>query len=197
MAELSLVVEALSIPAVKIIRLAKNEDSRGFFSETYSKRALAEAGIETNFVQDNHVLSAQKGTVRGLHFQNPPFAQAKLVRVARGAVFDVAVDIRVGSPTYGQHVSAVISTEVWNQILIPAGFAHGLVTLEPSTEVIYKLSEAYSPEYDKGLLWNDESLGIAWPVTEAEAILSEKDKRQPRLADLPTYFRFEPSEEQP
>jgi dTDP-4-dehydrorhamnose 3,5-epimerase len=196
MARLSLVVEALSVPAVKIIRLAKIEDSRGFFSETYSKRALAEAAIEINFVQDNHILSAQKGTIRGLHFQIPPFAQAKLVRVVRGAIFDVAVDIRVGSPTYGQHVSAVISADAWNQIFIPSGFAHGLVTLEPDTEVIYKVSEAYSPEHDKGLLWNDEALGIAWPVSRAGAILSERDERQPRLADLLAYFRFEPAEDQ-
>jgi dTDP-4-dehydrorhamnose 3,5-epimerase len=156
---------------------------------------IAEAGIEIDFVQDNHVLSAERGTVRGLHFQIPPVSQAKLVRVARGAIFDVAVDIRVGSPTYGQHVSAVISADAWNQIFIPSGFAHGLVTLEPDTEVIYKVSEAYSPEYDMGLLWNDEALGIAWPVSEAEATLSQKDERQPKLADLPAHFYFEPAED--
>ena len=192
---MSLLIETLRIPAVKLLHPAKHQDSRGYFSETYSKRALAEAGIEIDFVQDNHVLSAQKGTVRGLHFQIPPFAQQKLVRVARGAVFDVAVDLRVGSPTFGQHVSAIISAKAWNQILIPVGFAHGLVTLEPATEVIYKVSEAYSPEYDKGLLWNDEALGIAWPVSAAEAILSENDEQQPKLAELPAYFRFESAED--
>jgi dTDP-4-dehydrorhamnose 3,5-epimerase len=192
----TLLGESLRIPAVKLLRPAKHQDSRGYFSETYSKRALAEAGIEIDFVQDNQVLSAERGTVRGLHFQIPPVSQAKLVRVARGAIFDVTVDIRVGSPTYGQHVSAVISADAWNQIFIPSGFAHGLVTLEPDTEVIYKVNEAYSPEYDMGLLWNDEALGIAWPVSRASAIVSERDERQPRLADLPAYFRFEPAEDQ-
>ena len=191
-----MLVENLRIPEVKLIRPVKHEDTRGYFSETYSKRDLAAAGIEIDFVQDNHVLSAERGTVRGLHFQIPPVPQSKLVRVARGAVFDVAVDIRVGSPTFGEHVSAVVSAEAWNQILIPPGFAHGLVTLEPATEVIYKVSAAYSPEHDMGLLWNDKALGIAWPVSEAEAIVSDKDKRQPKLADLPTYFRFEPAEDQ-
>ena len=184
----SLLVETLRLQDVKIIRPARHKDSRGYFSETYSKRAFAEAGIDIDFVQDNHALSVERGTVRGLHFQIPPFAQHKLVRVVRGAIFDVAVDIRAGSPTYGQHVSAVISAEAWNQILVPVGFAHGLVTLEPATEVIYKVSAAYSPEHDMGLLWNDKALGIAWPVNEIDAILSEKDKRQPKLADLPAYF---------
>ena len=193
---MSLLVETLGISAVKVLRPARHEDSRGFFSVTFSRAVFAESGIDIEFVQDNHALSPKKGTVRGLHFQVPPFAQHKLVRVVRGAIFDVAVDIRVGSPTFGQHVSAVISADNWNQILVPVGFAHGLVTLEPSTEVIYKVSEVYSPEHDKGLLWNDEALGIAWPVTEAEAILSEKDKRQPRLAALPACFRYEPVEEQ-
>ena len=193
---MSLLVETLSIPAVKLVRPTKHEDGRGFFSETYSGPALAEAGIDIAFVQDNHALSAERTTVRGLHFQIPPYAQYKLVRVSRGSIFDVAVDIRAGSPTFGQHVSAVISAENWSQILIPPGFAHGLVTLEPSTEVIYKVSEVYSPEHDKGLLWNDEALGIAWPLAGAEAILSEKDKRLPKLADLPAYFRYEPPEEQ-
>jgi dTDP-4-dehydrorhamnose 3,5-epimerase len=186
---LSLHVETLEIPEVKILRPAKHEDSRGFFGETYSARAFAGAGVDLNFVQDNHALSVRAGTLRGLHFQTPPFPQAKLVRVVCGAIFDVAVDIRAGSPTFGQHVSAIISAENWNQILVPAGFAHGLVTLEPSTEVIYKVSEVYSPEHDKGLLWNDPALGIPWPVNPAEAILSEKDERQPKLADLPTYFQ--------
>ncbi len=185
-------VKPLSIDAVRLIQPIRHADARGFFSETYSRRAFAEAGIDIGFVQDNHALSREAGTVRGLHFQTPPFAQDKLVRVVRGAIFDVAVDIRVGSPTFGQHVSAIISAAEWNQIFVPAGFAHGLVTLEPDTEVIYKVSSHYAPEHDKGLLWNDPALGINWPVNEAEAILSDKDRGQPRLAELPEYFHHEP-----
>jgi dTDP-4-dehydrorhamnose 3,5-epimerase len=126
--------------------------------------------------------------MRGLHFQTTPFAQDKLVRVIRGSILDVAVDLRRASPTYGKHVAAVISAEAWNQILVPVGFAHGLLTLEPDTEVLYKVTNYYSPQHDLGLLWNDPALAIAWPVTEADAILSAKDKVQPRLADLPAYF---------
>jgi len=185
-------VDEQSIPEVKIVRPRKYADPRGFFSEVYVKKALAAAGIEIDFVQDNHAYSAEKGTVRGLHFQTPPFAQDKLVRVVRGSVFDVAVDLRRGSPTYGKHVCVILSAEAWNQILVPIGFAHGLVTLEPDTEVIYKVSNYYSAEHDKGLLWNDPALGIEWPVGEDEAILSAKDKVQPRLAELPPYFYFDP-----
>ncbi len=142
-------------------------------------------------MQDNHSLSAEKGIVRGLHFQVPPFAQDKLVSVVHGSVFDVAVDLRRGSPTYGQHVSVVLSAEAWNQILVPIGFAHGLMTLEPDTEVIYKVSNYYAPDHDKGLLWNDPALGIEWPVAEDEAILSARDKVQSCLVDLPPYFHFD------
>lgn len=185
---MSVTVESLSIPDVKIIRAKKHGDGRGFFSETYSAKALAEAGIDQVFVQDNHAFSAAKGTVRGLHFQTPPFAQDKLVRVTKGSIFDVVVDLRRASPTYGKYVSAVISAEAWNQIFVPVGFAHGLLTLEPDTEVLYKVSNYYSPQHDMGLLWNDPALGIAWPISEAAAILSAKDKAQPRLAELPAYF---------
>ena len=177
-------VEQLRIPDVKVLTPKKHGDHRGFFSEAYSRRALAEAGIEIEFVQDNHSRSAAKGTVRGLHFQIPPFAQDKLVRVVRGAVFDVAVDLRRGSPTYGRHASVTLSVESWNQVLVPAGFAHGFQTLAPDTEVIYKVSGYYAPDHDKGLLWNDPALGIEWPIPEREAVLSDKDRRQPRLADL-------------
>ncbi len=152
--------EHLKIPDVKVLTPKKNGDHRGFFSEVYNRKTLAEAGIDITFVQDNHAFSAEKGVVRGLHFQIPPFAQDKLVRVVRGSVFDVAVDLRRGSPTYGQHVSVVLSAEAWNQILVPIGFAHGLMTLEPDTEVLYKVSNYYSAEHDKGLLWNDPALGI-------------------------------------
>ena len=181
-------IEESSIPAVKTLVPKKYGDHRGFFSEVYNKQALAEAGIEIEFLQDNHSLSAERGTVRGLHFQIPPFAQDKLVRVVRGAVFDVAVDLRRSSATYGRHVSAVLSADAWNQILVPIGFAHAFMTLEPDTEVIYKVSEYYAPDHDKGLLWNDPALGIAWPISETEAILSDKDRRQPRLAELVTPF---------
>ena len=181
-------IEESNIPAVKTLVPKKYGDHRGFFSEVYNKKALAEAGIEIEFLQDNHSLSAERGTVRGLHFQTPPFAQDKLVRVVRGAVFDVAVDLRRSSATYGRHVSAVLSADAWNQILVPIGFAHAFMTLEPDTEVIYKVSEYYAPDHDKGLLWNDPALGIAWPISETEAILSDKDRRQPRIAELVTPF---------
>lgn len=183
-------VECLNIPDVVVLRPDKYGDRRGFFSETYSKQALAALGIHIDFVQDNHSLSAKKGTVRGLHFQTPPFAQDKLVRVTRGSAFDVAVDLRQGSPTYGEYACVVLSAEVWNQILVPIGFAHGFMTLEPDTEVIYKVSNYYSPEHDMGLLWNDPALGIKWPISGGEAILSDKDRRQPRLAELITPFNY-------
>jgi dTDP-4-dehydrorhamnose 3,5-epimerase len=126
--------------------------------------------------------------IRGLHFQIPPYAQDKLVRVVRGSIFDVAVDLRRSSPTYGRHVAHVISAAQWDQILVPIGFAHGFCTLDPDTEVIYKVTNYYSPEHDRGLLWNDSDLGIAWPIAASEAILSEKDQKQPRFSELPVYF---------
>jgi dTDP-4-dehydrorhamnose 3,5-epimerase len=181
-------VHSADIPDVKIIKPRKHGDHRGFFSETYNKKALAEAGITLDFVQDNHSLSAEKGVIRGLHFQTAPFAQDKLVRVIRGSVLDVAVDLRKSSPTFGHHVSAVLSAEEWNQILVPIGFGHGFCTLEPNTEVIYKVTNYYAPQCDRGLFWNDPQLGIRWPVSEQEAILSDKDKRQPRFAELRDLF---------
>jgi dTDP-4-dehydrorhamnose 3,5-epimerase len=187
---MSLIVESLEIPEVKIIRPIKHSDERGFFSETFSRRDLAAGGIDAEFVQDNHVFSAEKDTIRGLHFQTLPFAQDKLVRVVRGAVLDVAVDLRVGSPTFGEHVSVKISAESWIQILIPIGFAHGLVTLEPNTEVLYKVTNYYSAEHDKGVVWNDPTLGIDWPVTDSDALLSTRDKNHPLFRDLPEYFRY-------
>ena len=168
----------------------KHGDRRGFFSETYNRKALAALGVDINFVQDNHSLSVEKGTVRGLHFQTPPFAQDKLVRVVRGSVFDVAVDLRQGSPTYGRHASAVLSAEAWNQVLVPVGFAHGFMTLEPDTEVIYKVSDYYAPAHDNGLLWNDPALGIDWPLAENDALLSEKDRKLPGLAELVSPFNY-------
>jgi dTDP-4-dehydrorhamnose 3,5-epimerase len=184
-------------PEVRVVRPARPADSRGFFSEVYSHRAFAEIGIDTVFVQDNHSLSVERGVVRGLHFQIPPFAQAKLVRVVRGAIFDVVVDIRSGSPTFGRPSSVTLSAKLWNQLFVPEGFAHGFCTLEPNTEVLYKVNRPYSPDHDRGLLWNDPALGINWPGDAATAILSEKDRRQPRLAQLPVFFRYEPSVAEP
>jgi len=180
----------LAIPDVLVLTSAKHGDHRGFFSETYNMRAFAAAGIDAAFVQDNHSMSAEVGTVRGLHFQVPPKAQAKLLRVVKGAVFDVAVDLRQSSPTYGRHVSAVISAEAWNQIFIPEGFAHGFCTLEPGTEVLYKVSDFYAPEAEQGLLWNDPDLAIDWPAA-AGAVLSERDRAWPRLRDLSRVFQYE------
>ena len=181
-------MEELSIPAVRLLTPEVHRDERGFFSESYSRKTLAQVGIDLKFVQDNHSLSTERGTVRGLHFQTPPFAQDKLVRVVRGSVFDVAVDLRSSSPTYGKHVSVILSVDEWNQVLVPTGFAHGFMTLEPNTEVVYKVSNYYAPTYDKGLLWNDPALGIYWPIPEDEVHLSNKDKQQPKLAELATPF---------
>ncbi len=181
-------VEQLAIPDVKLLTPKITRDDRGFFSETFKLKALVDAGITADFVQDNHSLSRLAGVVRGLHFQIPPHAQAKLVRVVRGAIFDVAVDIRAGSATFGQHVSAILSADNWQQVWIPIGFAHGFCTLEPDTEVIYKVTHDYSPDFDRGLFWNDPALAIAWPVAEEDAILSSKDRQHPTLAQLPPYF---------
>lgn len=175
---------------VKLIETPRFGDSRGFFSETYNLRAFARAGIDATFVQDNHSLSAARGTLRGLHFQTPPLAQDKLVRVTRGRILDVVVDIRNGSPTFGKHASAILSAQNGLQIFVPVGFAHGLVTLEDDTEVVYKVSNFYSAEHDRGLLWSDPALGIDWNLGENIPALSEKDLHHPLLADLPQYFEF-------
>jgi dTDP-4-dehydrorhamnose 3,5-epimerase len=174
----------LAIPSVLLIEPKKFGDARGFFSETFREDALEKAGFHGRFVQDNHSLSAQPGTLRGLHFQNPPHAQDKLVRVVRGAILDVAVDIRTGSPTFGSAVIEEISAANGRQILVPKGFAHGFVTLEPDTEVIYKVTDYYSPECDTGLAWNDPDLGIDWNLA-GEPMLSEKDRALPSFASLP------------
>lgn len=175
---------------VKLIETPRFGDSRGFFSETYNLRAFARAGIDATFVQDNHSLSAARGTLRGLHFQTPPLAQDKLVRVTRGRILDVVVDVRNGSPTFGKHASVILSAQNGLQIFVPVGFAHGLVTLEDDTEVVYKVSNFYSAEHDRGLLWNDPALGIDWNLGDNIPALSEKDRHHPLLADLPQYFEF-------
>ena len=182
-------VQSLAIADVKLITPKINRDPRGFFSETYNAPALAKAAaIELAFVQDNHSLSVDKGVVRGLHFQIAPHGQDKLVRVTRGAILDVAVDIRRSSPTYGRHVSTILSAQNWAQLWVPKGFAHGYCTLERDTEVLYKVTAGYAPDCDRGLAWDDPALGIAWPVAAKDAILSPKDMKHPRLADLPAYF---------
>ena len=177
-----ILVTPLGIPEVKLVSCPRYGDSRGFFSEVYNHRAFAEAGIDQLFVQDNHARSGAAGTLRGLHFQSPPFAQDKLVRVARGRIFDVAVDIRKGSPTFGRHVSAELSADAWNQLLVPAGFAHGYLTLEPDTEVLYKVTSYYEPAHDHGILWSDPALAIEWPTVGKPFTISDKDTRLPPLA---------------
>jgi dTDP-4-dehydrorhamnose 3,5-epimerase len=168
-----------ALEGVVILTPKKFGDQRGFFSETYNKKTLAKAGINLDFVQDNHSLSAETGVVRGLHFQSPPFAQDKLVRVVKGSILDVAVDLRKSSPTFKQHVAVELSDKNWQQLLVPIGFAHGFVTLEPDTEVIYKVTNYYSPANDLGIRWNDPTLGIDWPVAADRAILSTKDAALP------------------
>jgi dTDP-4-dehydrorhamnose 3,5-epimerase len=185
-----MIVESTSISDVKLLRPRRHIDRRGFFSETYSRRDLLAAGITDTFVQDNHSLSVEMGVVRGLHFQIPPHAQAKLIRVVHGAIFDVVIDLRRGSPSFGKHVSLVLSAADWAQLYVPVGFAHGFCTLEPQTEIIYKTSTYYAPEQERGVLWNDPDLAIDWPVGREAAILSEKDTRLPRLASSRTYFEF-------
>jgi dTDP-4-dehydrorhamnose 3,5-epimerase len=181
-------ITPLAIPDVKIITPRRFEDPRGFFSETYNRRVFAEAGLDLDFVQDNHSLSRPRGVLRGLHYQKPPHAQDKLVRVVRGSIFDVAVDLRRNSPTFGRHVGELISAEKGNQILVPVGFAHGFCTLEPNTEVVYKVTGFYAPECDRGVIWNDPDLGIDWPVDAADVRLSDKDSKLPRFADVVDLF---------
>ena len=152
------------------------------------RRDFVAAGLDYDFVQDNQTLSHVAGTVRGLHFQIAPFAQVKLIRVLRGRIFDVAVDVRHSSPTYGQHASVELDSIEGRQLLIPHGFAHGFCALEPKTEILYKVTNVYAPEHDYGVYWNDPRLGIPWPAVANEAVISEKDRALPRLADLPVYF---------
>ena len=170
-----------------LVRPKRFGDHRGFFAETYSRQKYAALGIEAEFVQDNHSLSVDMGTVRGLHFQSPPHAQGKLVRCGRGAIYDVAVDIRAGSVTYGAWVGYTLSAENGHQLYVPPGFAHGFMTLEPDSEIIYKCTDYYAPAAEGSLLWNDPDIGIDWPL-EVQAILSEKDARAPRLKDFETPF---------
>jgi len=181
-------IEATAIPEVKILTPKRFADGRGYFSEVYNRRRFEEAGVSLDFVQDNHSLSVATGTIRGLHFQIPPFAQAKLVRVARGRILDIAVDLRRSASTCAQHVAVELSAENGRQLLVPAGFAHGYCTLEPNTEVLYKVTNYYSADHERGLAVDDPALGIVWPVPLGDARLSEKDRKHPRLSELPSYF---------
>ena len=181
-------ITPLAITDVYLIKPKRFADARGYFSETYRRDILADAGIKSEFVQDNESLSIAAGTVRGLHFQAPPFAQAKLVRVMAGAVMDVAVDLRSGAPTFGQFVAAPLTAESGEQMFIPEGFAHGFCCLADHTVLAYKVSAPYSSAHDFGVLWNDPDLAIPWPV--AEAVLSDKDAALPRLIDISSPFEY-------
>ena len=177
-------IRRLALPDVLLITPGRHGDARGFFSETYSQKALEQAGFTRPFVQDNHSLSGQRGILRGLHFQRPPFMQDKLVRVTRGAVFDVAVDIRKDSPSFGQWVGVELSADNWRQVLVPAGFAHGFVTLTETAEVLYKVTDYYAPEVEAGLKWDDPEVGIEWPIAPGEVITNARDGEWPGLKEL-------------
>jgi dTDP-4-dehydrorhamnose 3,5-epimerase len=174
----------LEIDAVKLVRPRRFGDPRGYFVETWHRNRFAEHGIDVDFVQDNASFSRHPGTIRGLHFQRAPAVQAKLVRVVRGAVWDVAVDLRRNSPSFGRYVSATLTAEGGEQLFVPVGFAHGFCTLEPDTEAAYKVSGFYSPEHDNGIIWNDPAIAIEWPLGGNEPVLSEKDGRLPRLSEI-------------
>jgi dTDP-4-dehydrorhamnose 3,5-epimerase len=183
-------VELLAIPEVKLLTPRRFVDSRGWFSEVFSSSRMEAAGLPGPFVQDNQSLSTRRGTIRGLHCQIAPSVQGKLVRVVRGAIWDVAVDIRRGSPTFGRHAAATLSAENGAQLWVPGGFLHGFVTLEPECEVLYKVTAGYDQGAERGVAWNDPDLALPWPV-EAEAVtISEKDAVLPLLAECPTWFRI-------
>jgi len=183
-------IERLNIPEVLLITPPKFGDTRGFFSETWSSAKLAAQGFKENFVQDNQSLSTQAGTIRGLHCQVAPSIQGKLVRVIAGAIWDVAVDIRHGSPSFGQYAAATLSAENWQQLWIPGGFLHGFCTLEPNTQVIYKVTADYDRAAERAVIWNDPDLALPWPVAPEAALLSDKDKILPRLAECAPWFTY-------
>lgn len=174
---------------VKILRPRRFEDERGYFCETFNAREMASVGVDMAFVQDNQSLSTQAGTLRGLHFQAPPYAQHKLVRVIRGKILDVVVDIREGSPRFGRHVTVTLEPRS-GQLSVPIGFAHGFCTLEPDTEIAYKASKYYSPDHDRGIIWDDPEIGIDWPFGSDDLVLSAKDKVLPRLRDIDLVFTY-------
>ena len=183
-------IERTTLPEVLVLKPFRFGDDRGFFGEAWNYRTMEMAGLRYDFVQDNHSLSREVGTVRGLHFQAPPHAQAKLVRCGHGCLFDVAVDIRRGSPTFGQWVGEELSFENGKQLLIPVGFLHGFVTKQPDTEIIYKCSDYYSPECDGAVRFDDPTIGIDWPLNGTEAVLSAKDRAAPLLSNFDTPFAY-------
>lgn len=183
-------VERLSIPEVILVTPPRFSDNRGFFSEVYNVQRMTEAGIALPFVQDNQSLSRQKGVVRGLHCQLDPYAQGKLVRCIKGAIWDVAVDIRTGSPTYGKWAAAELSEENWSQLWVPPGFLHGFCTLAENTEVIYKCTSLYDKASERAVIWNSAELDIPWPVSEGEAILSDKDVVAPEFSAAQGWFHY-------
>lgn len=180
--------EQTAIAGVLIIRPTLYEDTRGFFAPVFQQAALEAAGVAHGWAQDNQSRSRRVGTVRGLHFQRPPFTQAKLVRVIRGAALDVCVDLRRTSPTFGKHVAVELTADNLVQVYVPPGFAHGFCSLSDDTEVLYKVSARWSPEHEGGIMWNDPALGVDWPVTAEEAVLSERDQVWPRLVELDAVF---------
>jgi dTDP-4-dehydrorhamnose 3,5-epimerase len=183
-------IKTTKLPGVVVLKPRRFADARGYFVETYNAQRFRRSGIMVHFVQDNQSFSIHKGTVRGLHFQLPPAAQAKLIRVLRGSIFDVAVDLRLASPAYGQWIAEEISAEGGEQIFVPRGLAHGFCTLEPNTEVAYQVDSYYAPASESGIIWNDPSLNIPWPVGPDEAILSEKDRELGTLHDLVSPFHY-------
>lgn len=178
----------LTLDGLLELRPRRFNDERGFFSEVWRRDHLARIGIHSRFVQDNHSYSSKRGVLRGMHFQMPPAAQDKLVRVSRGAIFDVAVDLRTGSETFGRWEGVRLSAEEWNQLFIPEGFAHGFVTLKDDTEVVYKVSSTYAPEYERAIRFDDPEIGIEWPVEVGEVIISDKDRAAPSLSVIETGF---------
>lgn len=184
-------IRHFDIPGPVVIIPRKFQDERGYFSETYVDPWFRENVAQTSFVQENHSYSAQAGTLRGIHFQMSPHAQGKLVRVLRGAVVDVAVDLRKGSPHFGRHVSVTLSAENWNQFWIPVGFGHGFCTLEPDTEVLYKVTSRYHPSSERGIRWDDPDLAIDWGLGSLPPTIADRDRQYPRLKDSPAFFAYE------
>lgn len=184
-------VKKLALPGLMLLTPRRFSDTRGHFSETYNERTFDAAGITTRFVQDNQSYSARRGTVRGLHFQLPPAAQAKLVRVLHGSVYDVAVDVRTGSPTFGRWEGATLTASGGEQLFVPRGFLHGFCTLEPDTVVAYKVDDFYAAAADRGVIWNDPTIGIRWPVEASQVVLSDKDGKHGVFADFSSPFRYE------
>jgi dTDP-4-dehydrorhamnose 3,5-epimerase len=183
-------IEYLPIDGVMLVTPTKHQDARGFFSEVFRSDVLRAGGISVEFVQDNHVLSAPRGVLRGMHFQTPPHAQGKLVRCTKGSILDVAVDIRKNSPTFGRHVAIELSASNWRQLWVPPGFAHGYLTLEVNCEVIYKVTDYWASSCEKGLAWNDPTVAINWGMSEQELTLAEKDRSNPRLDELELVFPY-------